>query len=144
MAPWKDDLATGMGMFLRIGAFVSFRYLFDWLIYSTYIVGCWVAIMEREYTGREALNKGWNLVKNMAFEAAIIKVVEAIFCGRSFGWMLKKYGGQFFSSFTITLVQTYFLIVWLIFYFAARCKEDEGGREHFSHQDLEDFLDKFR
>ncbi|GLJ53509.1 hypothetical protein SUGI_1141710 [Cryptomeria japonica] len=112
LAPWKDDLATGM------------------------------AIMEREYSGREALNKGWNLVKNMAFEAAIIKVIEAVFCGRSFGWMLKKLGGQFFSSFTVTLVQTYFLVLWLIFYFAARCKEDEGGREHFTHQDLEDFLDK--
>eukprot|EP01018_Ginkgo_biloba_P030376 Gb_12816 [translate_table: standard] len=90
LAPLKDDCAVNIGMSLRIGAFVIFQYLFDWLVYSTYIVGCWVSIMEKQYSGREALNRGWNLLKSMAFQAVTIKILESVLCGRSFSWMLNK------------------------------------------------------
>ncbi|GLJ37491.1 hypothetical protein SUGI_0761680 [Cryptomeria japonica] len=143
-APWKDEFATDLGMSFRIGAFISLEYLIDGLAYSIYITACWVAIMERQYRGAETLHRGWNLVKSMAFQAATIKVLESVVCGRSFKWVLQQVLGHFLATLIVSFIQSYFLVLWLVFYFSARAKESQGHARQFTERDLEDFHNRLR
>lgn len=143
-AAWKDDYATDMGMSSRIGAFVTLDYLFDGLAYSIYITACWVAIVESQYRGAETFYRGWSLVKRMPFQAATIKVIESVVCGRSFKWMLEQVVGHFLSMLIVSFLETFFLVLWLIFYFSARSKENQDQTQQFSLRNLEDFLDRVR
>jgi hypothetical protein len=151
-AAWKDEYATDMGMSSRIGAFVTLDYLFDGLAYSIYITACWVAIVESQYRGAETFYRGWSLVKRMPFQAATIKVIESVICGRSFKWMLQQVVGHSLAMLIVSFLEAFFLVLWLIFYFSARSKENQGQfplrTSNFLYicncRNLEDFLDRIR
>jgi len=103
-----------------------------------------VAIVESQYRGGETFYRGWNLVKRMPFQTATIKVVESIVCGCSFKWMLQQVVGHFLAMLIVSFLETFFLVLWLVFYFLARSKENQGQTQQFSLRNLEDFLDRLR
>ncbi|MCO5572568.1 hypothetical protein L7F22_026324 [Adiantum nelumboides] len=142
LAPFIDADATSPGMAVRIGLFVGFDYLFDGVAYCIYMVACWVTIFERNYWGLGAMTRSRSLVTGMIWQALVIRLIEALVCGRTARWLLHHVIGQFAAASVICLGQMYFLVVWLIFYISARSLHDRSS--HFSYRTLEDFLDRFK
>lgn len=141
-APFTDADATNFGMAVRIGLFVGFDYLFDGVAYCIYMVACWVTIMERNYWGLGAVTRSCNLVKGMEWQALVIRLIEAVVCGRTARFLLQLVIGQFAAASIICIGQMYFLVLWLIFYMSARSLHDRPSQ--FSYRTLEDFLDRFK
>ncbi|MCO5560852.1 hypothetical protein L7F22_014472 [Adiantum nelumboides] len=142
LAPFIDADATSPGMAVRIGLFVCFDYLFDGVAYCIYMVACWVTIFERNYWGLGAVTRSRSLVTGMIWQALVIRLIEALVCGRTARWLLQHVIGQFAAASVICIGQMYFLVVWLIFYMSARSLHDRLS--HFSYRTLEDFLDRFK
>eukprot|EP00252_Welwitschia_mirabilis_P020623 TRINITY_DN5089_c0_g2_i4.p1 TRINITY_DN5089_c0_g2~~TRINITY_DN5089_c0_g2_i4.p1 ORF type:complete len:484 (+),score=81.90 TRINITY_DN5089_c0_g2_i4:302-1753(+) len=143
-ASWHDDYAKTLGMSIRIAAFVAFDYLFDAVTYSIYIMACWVSIVENRQKGAELFIRAWNLVKCMPFQVTTVKIIESILCGISFKWLLQQVVGHFVSMLLLSLLETFFLVLWLVLYFSARWKESQGQSRRFSVRDLEDFLERLK
>ncbi|KAH7315596.1 hypothetical protein KP509_21G056700 [Ceratopteris richardii] len=140
LAPFYDADAASPGMAVRIGLFVCCDYLFDAVTYCIYIVACWVTILERNLWGFGAVVRSCNLIKGMESQALMIRIIEAMICGRTSRWLLQHVIGQFAAVLVISTAHVYFLVLWLIFYMSARSLHDRPS--HFSHRILEDFLDR--
>ncbi|KAF8396553.1 hypothetical protein HHK36_018177 [Tetracentron sinense] len=125
------------------------RFLFTWILLDTFVsflfaVDCWVAILDTRRSGREVVKEGCYLISTMLDQAIQITCFEAIFCGSFMKWVLTQICGQLFASVFQSILEVYFMVAWLIFYFAARCKESNSGGRRFGPRDLEGYPNGLR
>uniref|UniRef100_A0A5B7AEX4 Transmembrane protein n=1 Tax=Davidia involucrata TaxID=16924 RepID=A0A5B7AEX4_DAVIN len=122
-----------------------FGFLFAWFFLDTFVgfifsVDSWVAIVDSRRSGREIVKEGCYWLSTMLNQAINIKCLESMLCGSFTRWMLSRVFGKLFASAFQSVMEVYFMVAWLIFYFAARSKDAISLGKTFGRRDLEGFI----
>ncbi|XP_008369676.2 uncharacterized protein [Malus domestica] len=116
MPPWIRGYEKELTGFLFVW------YLLDTLVAFVFAVDAWVAIVDSRKSGREIVKEGCYLMLSMLSQAIQIKCLESVLCGGSVRWVLTRICGRSFAKLFQSTVEVYFMVSWLIFYFAARAR----------------------
>ena len=140
--PWLAAAVAGPEL---DGFFVAWAVL-DAVVSVLFTVVPWVVVMDRDPRppGRNAVKEGCYLVSLMATDATLLKCWETVVCGSMGRLIMVAFGGKVFGGFLHSIAEVYFMVVWLLFYFAARCKEARLGGRQFGLEDVAAALDGFR
>ncbi|PWZ23220.1 hypothetical protein Zm00014a_013989 [Zea mays] len=140
--PWLGAAVAGP----ELGGFFVAWAVFDAVVSVLFTVVPWVVVMDRDPRppGRNAVKEGCYLVSLMATDATMLKCWETVVCGSMGRLIMVTFGGKVFGGFLHSIAQVYFMVVWLLFYFAARCKEVRLGGRQFGLEDVAAALDGFR
>lgn len=120
-------------------------FLFAWILSDMVVefffaVDSWVAIVDSRRSGREIMKEGFYLLSTMFKQAVIMKCLEFILCGSFTRWTLARYFGMMFATACQSIVEVYFMVAWLIFYFAVRSKDATSLGRTFGQRELEGFI----
>lgn len=124
-------------------------FMFAWLLLDlvvefVFALDSWVAIVDSRRTGREIVKEGCYLLSMMFKPALTIKCLESIICGSYMKWSLARYFGKLFGTAFQSLMEVYFMVAWLIFYFAVRSKEATSLGRTFGQRELDGFIQGHR
>ncbi|KAL5229597.1 hypothetical protein ABZP36_028373 [Zizania latifolia] len=140
--PWLAAAIAGSDL---DGFFIAWA-LLDAIVSVLFTVVPWVVVMDHDprLHGRNAVKEGCYLVSLMATDATLIKCWETVVCGSMGRLAMVAFGGKVLGEFLHSIAEVYFMVVWLMFYFSARCKEVRLGGRHFGLEDVAAALDGFR
>ncbi|KAL0375070.1 UNVERIFIED_CONTAM: Adenosine kinase [Sesamum radiatum] len=134
-APWVT------GHEWESAGFIVIWFLSDLMVGLIFAIDSWVAIVDSRRGGREIVEEGWHLLVALFCPAFEIRWFEAITCGSAVRWMLRRIFGDVFTMVFQSLMEVYFMVGWLNFYFAAREKDDTSLGMAFGRSELEGLLD---
>ncbi|GFP83178.1 hypothetical protein PHJA_000461200 [Phtheirospermum japonicum] len=138
LAPWVK------GHEWESSGFIVIWFLSDLLVGLMFAVDSWVVIVDSRRGGREIVKEGYRLLMALFWPAFEIRWLEVIICGSLGRWMLKRVFGEVLTMIFQSLVEIYFMVAWLVFYFAARQKDDANVGRTFGRRELEGLLDVAR
>ncbi|KAK4272869.1 hypothetical protein QN277_021365 [Acacia crassicarpa] len=120
-------------------------FLFAWFFVDTFVafifsVDAWVAIVDSRRSGREIVKEGCYLISTMLNQAITIKCLEAICCGSFLRWVLARICGRALAKMFQSTMEVYFMIAWLLFYFAARRRDADLQGRTFGQRELEGMI----
>ncbi|KAL9150002.1 hypothetical protein ABFS82_12G141400 [Erythranthe guttata] len=134
VAPWV------IGHEWESAGFIAVWFLSDLMLGFIFAVDSWVAIADSRRGGREIVKEGCHMLLALFCPAFEIRCLEAVICG-SFGrWLLRKMFGDLLTLVFQSLMEVFFMVSWLVFYFAARHKDDTSVGKTFGRRELEHFL----
>ncbi|WOL15946.1 hypothetical protein Cni_G24728 [Canna indica] len=139
--PWPGPQDESLSGFFYVWALV------DTVVALVFAVVPWVVIMDHDLRrrGKDVVKEGFFLVSLMPRQAIYIKLLETVVCGCFGRWVATMVGWwKLFAAAFLSLAEVYFMVVWLVFYFAARCKDGELIGRLFGARDLEDCLNGLR
>lgn len=121
-------------------------FLFTWFLVDTFVtfifsVDAWVAIVDSRRSGKEIVKEGCYLMSTMLSQAIQIKGLEAVFCGSFVRWVLARFIGRSFAKMFQSIMEVYFMVAWLVFYFAARCRDANQQNRTFGQRELEGLIE---
>jgi hypothetical protein len=119
-------------------------YLLDLLVAFIFAVDAWVAIVDSRKSGREILKEGCHLLTTLLNPAINIKCLEGMICGSLTRWILTRFLGKTFASSFLSVMEVYFMVAWLIYYFAAKSKDAISLGRTFGTRELEGLLEGIR
>lgn len=128
----------------EISGFLFAWFLTDTLVAFIFAVDAWVAIVDSRRTGREIMKEGCYLISTMLNQAIQIKCFEAIFCGSFVRWALSRVCGKILAMVFQSVVEVYFMVAWLVFYFAVRCRDASSQGRRFGRRELEGLIEGLR
>ncbi|GMJ12092.1 hypothetical protein like AT2G37035 [Hibiscus trionum] len=138
MSPWIR------GFEKEISGFLSTWFLVDTLVSFAFSLAPWIAIVDSRRTGREIIREGSYLMSRLLRQAIQIKCYEAILGGSFTTWVLTSIGGEHFATVVQAVLEVYFMVAWLIFYFVVRCKEANAEGRRYGRRELEVLIDGLR
>ncbi|GJM84815.1 hypothetical protein PR202_ga00521 [Eleusine coracana subsp. coracana] len=140
--PWIATAVAGP----ELDSFFVAWAVLDAVISVLFTVVPWVVVMERDPRppGRNAVKEGCYLVSLMATDATLLKCWETVVCGSMGRLIMVTFGGKVLGGSLHAIAEVYFMVVWLLFYFAARCKEAQLGGRLFGMEDVAAALGGFR
>ncbi|KAK9985537.1 hypothetical protein SO802_030488 [Lithocarpus litseifolius] len=138
LSPWIS------GYEKEISGFLFAWFLTDTLVAFIFAVDAWVAIVDSRRTGREIMKEGCYLISTMLNQAIQIKCFEAIFCGSFVRWALSRVCGKILAMLFQSVVEVYFMVAWLVFYFAVRCRDASSQGRRFGRRELEGLIEGLR
>ncbi|KAL3630846.1 hypothetical protein CASFOL_023830 [Castilleja foliolosa] len=116
LAPWVKGLEWESSRFIVIWFFS------DLLVGLVFAIDSWVVIVDSRRGGREIVKEGYRLLVALFWPAFEIRWLEVLICGSLGRWMLKRVFGEVLTIIFQSLMEVYFMVAWLVFYFAARQK----------------------
>ncbi|KAL6507914.1 hypothetical protein OROGR_024109 [Orobanche gracilis] len=138
LAPWvKEHEWDSAG-------FIVNWFLIDLMVGLVFSVGYWAAVVDSRRGGREIVKEGYRILLALFCLALEIRLSEAIICGSAGRWMLKRIFGEVLTMIFQSLVEVYFMVAWLIFYFSARQRDHASVGRAFGRRELEGLLDVAR
>ncbi|XP_057438305.1 uncharacterized protein LOC130730338 [Lotus japonicus] len=138
MSPWVR------GFEKEISGFLFTWFLVDTFVAFIFAVDAWVAIVDSRRSGREIVKEGCYLISTMFNQAIQIKCLEAVLCGSFVRWGLSRICGRTFAKMFQSTMEVYFMVTWLVFYFAARCRDANLQGRRFGQRELEGLIDGHR
>lgn len=138
MFPWIQ------GFEKEISGFLFTWFFMDTLLAFVFAVDAWVVIADSRRSGRQIVKEGCYLLSIMLNQAVQVKCLEAIFCGSLFRGILAKVLGKYVAMVFQSVVEVYFMVAWLIFYFSARCRDAHLQGKRFGQRELEGLTDGLR
>ncbi|KAL5546152.1 hypothetical protein UlMin_005839 [Ulmus minor] len=138
MSPWIR------GFEKEISGFLFAWFLLDTFVAFIFSVDAWIAIVDSRKSGREIVKEGCHLISTMLNQAIQIKCLEAVFCGSFVRWLLARLCGRSFAKIFQSTLEVYFMVAWLIFYFAARSKDANLQGRRFGRRELEGLIEGLR
>ncbi|XP_020549558.1 uncharacterized protein LOC105161374 isoform X2 [Sesamum indicum] len=138
VAPWV------IGHEWESAGFIVVWSLSDLMLGFLFAVDSWVAIVDARRGGREIVREGCHMLVAMFCPAFEIRWLEAITCGSVGRWVLRRIFGDVFTLVFQSLMEVYFMVAWLVFYFAARHKDDAALGRPFGRRELEGLLEVAR
>ncbi|KAK7245116.1 hypothetical protein RIF29_39950 [Crotalaria pallida] len=120
-------------------------FLFTWALVDTFVafifsVDAWVAIADSRRSGREIVKEGCYLISTMFNQALQIKCLEAVLCGSLMRWVLGRAFGRSVGKMFQSTMEVYFMVVWLMYYFVARCRDANQQGRRFGLRELEGLI----
>ncbi|KAK7337078.1 hypothetical protein VNO77_17637 [Canavalia gladiata] len=124
-------------------------FLFTWFLVDTFVafifsIDAWVAIVDSRKSGREIVKEGCYLISTMLNQAIQVKCLEAILCGSFVRWGLGRVVGRSVAKMFQSTMEVYFMVTWLLFYFATRCRDANLQGRRFGQRELEGLIDGHR
>ncbi|KAL3839672.1 hypothetical protein ACJIZ3_024263 [Penstemon smallii] len=138
LAPWVR------GHEWESAGFIVVWFLSDLIVGFIFAVDSWIAIVDSRRPGREIVKEGCHMLVALFFPAFVIRWLEAIICGPFGRWALRSLLGDVCTLVFQSLMEVYFMVAWLIFYFAARHKDDTSLGRTFGRRELEGLLEAAR
>ncbi|KAL3642590.1 hypothetical protein CASFOL_013405 [Castilleja foliolosa] len=138
LAPWVK------GHEWESSGFVVLWFLSDLLVGLIFSIDSWVVIVDSRRGGREIVKEGYRLFLSLFRPAFEIRWLEVIICGSLGRWMLKRVFGEVLTMIFQSLMEVYFMVTWLVFYFAARQKDDANLGRTLDRRELEGLIDVAR
>lgn len=140
LGPWFAPLEADLSGFVYAWAVV------DMVSAVVLAVNPFVVIMDHNVRrrGPDAMKEGFYLSSLMLSQAIWIKLMETLVCGRAARAALMMIGGRMFAMAVQSVGEVYFMVAWLVFYFAARSKDGELEGRRFGRRDLEDCINGLR
>ncbi|KAJ8899778.1 hypothetical protein K2173_019478 [Erythroxylum novogranatense] len=138
MSPWVR------GFEKEISGFLFTWFLLDTFVGFIFAVDAWVTIVDSRRTGREIMREGCYLISKMINQAVQLKCIEAIVCGSAVRWVLSRVFGRLLAAALQSTAEVYFMVAWLIYFLAARCKDAQLGGRRFGRRELEGLIDSLR
>ncbi|KAL0426414.1 UNVERIFIED_CONTAM: hypothetical protein Slati_2816200 [Sesamum latifolium] len=138
VAPWV------IGHEWESAGFIVVWFLSDLMLGFVFAVDSWVAIVDARRGGREIVREGCHMLVAMFCPAFEIRWLEAITCGSVGRWVLRRIFGDVFTLVFQSLMEVYFMVAWLVFYFAARHRDDAAIGRPFGRRELEGLLEVAR
>ncbi|KAG8374233.1 hypothetical protein BUALT_Bualt11G0110000 [Buddleja alternifolia] len=138
VAPWV------IGHEWESSGFIVAYFLCDLMLGFIFAVASWVAIVNSRRGGREIVKEGCHMLIALFYPAFEIRWLEAIICGSVGRWALRRIFGDIFTLVFQSLMEVYFMVAWLVFYLAARHKDDTSLGRTFGRRELEGFLEVAR
>ncbi|TKY62140.1 U3 small nucleolar RNA-associated protein 7 [Spatholobus suberectus] len=138
MSPWVR------GFEREISGFLFTWFLLDTFVAFIFSVDAWVAIVDSRKSGREIVKEGCYLISTMLNQAIQVKCLEAILCGSFVRWGLGRVFGRSFAKMFQSTMEVYFMVAWLLFYFAARCRDADLQGRRFDQRELEGLVEGHR
>ncbi|CAL0310468.1 unnamed protein product [Lupinus luteus] len=122
-------------------------FLFTWALVDTFVafifsVDAWVAVVDSRRSGREIVKEGCYLISTMFNQAFQIKCLEGVVCGSLMRWILGRVCGRSFAKMFQSTMEVYFMVVWLMFYFAARYRDANLQGRRFGLRELEGMIEE--
>lgn len=137
-SPWIKGYESQISWFLYTWL------IMDFIVSFIFSVDPWVSIVDLRRGGLELVREGCYLLSTMLNQAVQIKCLESILCGSPARWFLAHIFGKLFASCFQTVAEVYFMVAWLIYYFAARHKDANFLGRDFGRRELEGFLGNLR
>ena len=134
MSPWIQ------GFEKETAGFLFAWLLVDMIVEFVFAVDSWVSIADSGRNWREIVKEGCYLLLAMFKQAVIIKCLESMVCGSFTRWTLARYFGKLSTTAFQSIMEVYFMVAWLIFYFAVRCKDATSLGRTFGRRELEGFI----
>ncbi|XP_073044373.1 uncharacterized protein [Primulina eburnea] len=138
VAPWV------IGHEWESAGFIVTWFLSDLMFGFIFAVDTWVAIVDSRMGGREIVKEGCSMLMALFYPAFVIRWLEAIICGSIGRWLLRRMCGDVFMLFFQSSMEVYFTMAWLVFYFAARHKDDSSAGRTFGRRELDGLLEVAR
>ncbi|EPS59980.1 hypothetical protein M569_14823, partial [Genlisea aurea] len=137
--PFADLSPWIIGHEFESSCFAFAWFTADLIVGFVFAVDSWVAIVDSRRSGREILTQGLHLVRALLGASVRMRLSEGLICGWVGKWMLRRMGLGEFSTVAIqSVMEVYFMVAWLVFYLASKCKED--GRS-FRRGELEGLVE---
>ncbi|XP_074268858.1 uncharacterized protein LOC141592162 [Silene latifolia] len=128
----------------EISGFLFAWFLIDSLVSFVLAVNSWVTIVSTRRGGREIIKEGWYLLATMIHVSIQLKCLELIFCGEFMRSVLARVFGDSIAFILQSLIEVYFMVAWLIYYLAARCKDASLSGREFGRTELEGVIEGLR
>lgn len=138
VAPWV------IGHEWESAGFIVAWFLSDLALGLIFAVDSWVAIVDSRRSGREIVREGCHLLAALFYPAFEMRWLEAIVCGSLGKWLLRKVFGDFFILVFQSSMEVYFMCAWLVYYFAAKHRDDTSLGRTFGRRELEGLLEVAR
>lgn len=138
VAPWV------IGHEWESAGFIVAWFFSDLALGLLFAVGSWVATVDSRRGGREIVREGCNMLSALFYPAFQIRWMEAIVCGSLGKWVLRRVFGDFVILVFQSSMEVYFMVAWLVFYLAARHKDETSLGRAFGRRELEGFLEVAR
>ncbi|KAL7248082.1 hypothetical protein ACSBR2_002897 [Camellia fascicularis] len=138
MSPWIP------GFEKETAGFLFAWLLLDMIVEFVFAVDSWVAIVDARRGGREIVKEGCYLLSTMFKQAVVLKCLESVLCGSFTRWTLARYFGKLFATAFQSTMEVYFMVAWLIFYFAVRSKDATSLGRTFGQRELQGFIQRRR
>lgn len=138
VAPWV------IGNEWESAGFIMVWFLSDLILGFIFAVDSWVAIVDSRRGGREMVKEGCHMLLALFCPAFELRCLEAIICGSVGKWLLKRMFGDVFTLVFQSSTEVYFMVCWLVFYFAARHKDDTSLGRTFGRRELQQLLENAR
>lgn len=145
LMPFSVNSPWVTGYDKEVSGFLFAWFLMDTLVSFVFAVDSWVTIANtRRGGGREIVKEGCYLLATMIHQSIQLKCLELIMCGAFMRWVLARLLGRSFAVLFQALLEVYFMVAWLIFYFAARCRDARLSGRRFGRRELEGLVEGLR
>ncbi|XP_004493978.1 uncharacterized protein [Cicer arietinum] len=138
MSPWVR------GFEKEISGFLFTWFLIDTFVTFIFSVDFWVALEDFRRGSKEIVKEGCYLLSSMLSMAIQVKCLEAILCGSFARWVLARVCGRDFAKIFQSTMEVYFMVTWLVFYFAAKCRDANQQGRRFGQREMEGLIDGHR
>ncbi|XP_057534915.1 uncharacterized protein LOC130813172 [Amaranthus tricolor] len=129
----------------EVSGFLFAWYLMDTIVSFVFAVDSWVTIANtRRGGGRDIIKEGCYLLATMIHQSIQLKCLELILCGAFMRWVIAGLFGRSFAVLLQALVEVYFMVAWLIYYFSARSKDANFNGRTFGNSDIEGLIEGLR
>ncbi|PIN07856.1 hypothetical protein CDL12_19567 [Handroanthus impetiginosus] len=116
--------------------FLVIWFLSDLMVGLIFAVDSWVVIVNSRRGGEAIVKEGCRLLVALLCPAFGIRWLEAIICGSIGRWMLRRMFGEVFTMVFQSLMEVFFMVAWLVFFLAARQKDDTSLGRTLSRRTL--------
>ncbi|KVH90480.1 uncharacterized protein LOC112520665 [Cynara cardunculus var. scolymus] len=138
VTPWVK------GFEKEIYGFMLSWFLLDMFMSFVFAVDAWVAMVDSRKNGREVVKEGCHLLSLMVHPAINLKCLEGIVCGSFARWILLQSFGKLFASAFQSLMEVYFMVAWLMYYFSVKSMDANSSGQPFGRRELEVLLEDVR
>ncbi|KAI4369158.1 hypothetical protein MLD38_017641 [Melastoma candidum] len=137
MMPFDMVLPWIRGFDKEVYGFLLAWFLIDVAVGFVFSIDVWIVIVDSRKSGKEIVKEGFYLVLTMLNQAVQLKCLEAIICGPFVRWISGRIGGRVLVLVFQALMEVYFAVAWLYFYFSARCHNANSDSRRFVVRELE-------
>lgn len=144
LMPFSVTFPWARGSEKDTSAFLTAWFIVDFCLGFIFSLDSWIALADSRRRGRHIVKEGFYLLSTMISQAVVIKCLEALFSGSAMRWVLGRVCGRFFACMFQSVVEAYFMVAWLLYYFAARCMDANSDGRTFGQRELEGFAEGLR
>ncbi|GAA0152986.1 hypothetical protein LIER_11329 [Lithospermum erythrorhizon] len=144
LMPFADVSVSVKGYERESKGYMLAWFFVELVVGFVFAVDAWVAIVEWRRSGRVIIRKGCRMLGTLLLPSLVIGCWEVIACRVFPRWLLKETYGELFALAFQSVMEVYFMVVWLVFYLAARHRNALSMGRIFGRREVERLLEPVR
>ncbi|GAB2229641.1 hypothetical protein Droror1_Dr00013889 [Drosera rotundifolia] len=144
LMPFSATMPPVVGIQKEVSGFLVAWFWMDTIVSFLFAVDSWVTIVSFRRRGSEIVKEGCGLLGVMFQQAVRIKGIEIIACGSIPKFILDPFCGRSVAIVFRSLMEVYFMVVWLVFYLSAKYKDASLSGRRFGRRELVGLIEGLR